>query len=146
MANFKEKHLNRSKKHLEGLNKPFNNASKRLLVKQKTIRVLLDTGLSGDLLFIRKGSQKYIPTMKRAVPQLWGTSNGTFQTKRVGVIDISFMEYSASKLVKLTPDIVEYEVGAQAPLYDLIIDKQTLHDIGTVLDLKEKTITIDSIL
>jgi len=56
-----------------------------------------------------KGSQKYIPTTKRAIPQSWGTSNGTFQTKKVGVIDISFMEYSASKSVKLTPDIVEYE-------------------------------------
>jgi hypothetical protein len=31
------------------------------------IRVLLDTGSSGDLLFIAKGSQKYIPTLKRAV-------------------------------------------------------------------------------
>ncbi len=84
--------------------------------------------------------------MKRAVPQSWGTSNGTFQTKRVGVIDISFTEYSASKSVKLTPDIVEYEVGAQAPLYNLLTGKQTLQDIGAVLDFKEKTITIDSIL
>jgi hypothetical protein len=58
-------------------------------------------------------------TMKRAVPQSWGTSNGTFQTKKVGVIDLSCMEYSASKLVKLTPDIVEYKVGAQAPLYNV---------------------------
>jgi len=130
----KKKHLNRSKKHLKGLHEPINDASRRLLVKQKTKRVLLDTGLSGDLLFIRnlfirKGSQKYMPTtMKRAVPPSWGTSNGNFQSKRVGVIDISFMEYSASKLVKLTPDIVEYKVGAQAPLYDLIIGKQTLHN------------------
>jgi hypothetical protein len=54
--------------------------------------------------------------MKRAIAQLWGTSNGTFQKKKVGVIDISFSEYSASKLVKLTPDIVEYEAGAQPPL------------------------------
>jgi len=84
--------------------------------------------------------------MKRAIAQSWDTSNGTFQTKKVGVIDISFMEYSASKPVKLTPDIVEYEVGAQAPLYDLIIGKQTLHDIGAVLDFREKTITIESIL
>ena len=58
--------------------------------------------------------------MNRAIAQSWGASNGTFQTKKVGVIDISFTEYSASKSVKLTPDIVEYEVGAQAPLYDLI--------------------------
>ena len=56
------------------------------------------------------------------------------------------MEYSASKSITLTPDIVEYEKGAQAPLYDLIIGKQTLNDIGEVLDFKEKTIAIDSIL
>jgi hypothetical protein len=140
------KWLNPKKTHLKRLYEPDNNASKRLLVKQKTIRVLLDAGSSGDLLFIKKGSQKNIPTMKRVVPQSWGTSNGTFQTKRVGAIDISFMEYSASKLVKLNPDIVEYKKGAQAPLYDLIIGKQTLHDIAAVLDFKEKTITIDSII
>ncbi len=55
--------------------------------------------------------------------------------KKVGTIDISFMEYSASKSVKLTP--VEYEIGAQAPLYNLIISKQTLHDIGAVLDKRK---------
>jgi hypothetical protein len=144
--NSKKKDLNQSNKHLNGLSEPVSNVSERLIVKQKSIRVLLDTGLSGDLLFIRKGSQKYIPTMKRAVPQSWGTSNGTFQTKKVGTIDISFVEYSASKSVCLTPDIVEYEVRAPSPLYDLIIGKQTLHNIGAVLDFKEKTITIDSTL
>jgi len=146
--NSKKKALNRPKKHLKGLRESIGDASKGLLVKQKTTRVLLDTGSSGDLLFIKKGSQKYIPTMKRAIAQSWGTSNGTFQMKKVGMIDISFTEYSASKSVKLTPDIVEYEdkVGAQAPLYNLIIGKQTLHDIGAVLDFREKTITIDSIL
>ncbi len=107
---------------------------------------MIDTGSSGDLLFIKKGSQKYIPNVKRAVPQLWGTSNITFQTKKVGTIDISFIEYSASKSVRLTPDIVEYKVGAPSHLYKLIIGKQTLHNIGAVLDFKEKTITIDSIL
>ncbi len=84
--------------------------------------------------------------MKRAAPQSWGTSNGTFLTKKVDEIDISFTEYSTSKSVHLTPDIVEYDTEANAPLYDLIIGKQSLHDIGTVLDFKEKAITIDSIL
>ncbi len=76
--------------------------------------------------------------MKRAVPQLWGTSNGTFQTKKVGTTDVSLMEYSTSKSVCLIPDIVEYKVGVPSPLYDLIIGKQTLHNIGVVLDFKEK--------
>jgi hypothetical protein len=83
--------------------------------------------------------------VKRNVPQSWGTSNGTFQTKKVGDINISFVEYSASKSV-LTPDIVEYDAGANAPMYDLIIGKQTLHDIGAVLDFKDRSITIDIIL
>ncbi len=61
-------------------------------------------------------------------------------------MDTSFLEYSASKSVCLTPDIVEYEVGAPSPLQDLIIGKQTLHNISVVLDFKEKTMTIDSIL
>jgi hypothetical protein len=56
-----------------------------------------------------------------------------FKQKKVGRIDISFMEYSTSKLVCLTPDIVEYEVGAPSPFYDLIIGKKTLQDIGFFL-------------
>ena len=31
-------------------------------------------------------------------------------------------------------------------MYDLIIGKQTLHDLGVVLDFKKKTIQIDEIL
>ncbi len=144
--NSKKKHLNRSLKHPNKLNERVSDIRERLIVKQKTIRVLLDTGSSGDLLFVRKGSQKYIPTLKRVVPQSWGTSNGTFKDKKVGEITLSFAEYSLSKSVRLTPDIVEYDTGATTPLYDLIIGKQTLHDIGAVLDFKEKTITIDGIL
>jgi hypothetical protein len=140
--NSKKKCLNRPLKCHDGLSESVSDTSERLIVKQKTIRVLLDTGSSGDLLFVRKGSQKYIPTMKRAVPQSWGTSNGTFKRNKVGEVTLSFVEYSQSKSVHLTPDIVEYEAGATSPLYDLIIGKQTLHDIRAVLDFKEKTITI----
>jgi len=142
----KKKHLNRSLKHHDDLSESVSNPSERLIMKQKTIRVLLDTGSSGDLLFVRKESQKYIPTTKRAVSQSWGTSNGTFKTNKVSEVTLSFVEYSLSKSIHLTPDIVEYKAGATAPLYDLIISKQTLHEIGAVLDFKEKTITMDNIL
>jgi hypothetical protein len=99
-------------------------------VKHKTIRVLLDSGSSGDVLFMKKGSSKCISVVKQVVPQLWGTSNGTFITVRVGDIEISFVEYSASKMVRLQPDIVEYSPGDQAPMYDLIIGKQTINNLG----------------
>jgi hypothetical protein len=56
------KWLNPKKKHIKGLYEPNSDASKRLLVKQKTIRVLLNTGLSGDLLFIKKDLKStYLP-------------------------------------------------------------------------------------
>jgi hypothetical protein len=84
--------------------------------------------------------------VKQVVPQSWGTSNGTFITDRVGDIEISFVEYSASKKVRLQPDIVEYSPGDQAPMYDLIIGKQTMHDKGVKMDFQEKTIIIDKIL
>jgi hypothetical protein len=109
---------------------PDLGVSSGLYIKNKTIRVLLDSGLSGDLLFMKKGSSKCISIVKRVVPQSWGTSNGTFVTDKVGDIEISFVEYSARKKVCLQPDIVEYSPGEQAPMYDLIIGKQTMHDLG----------------
>ena len=55
----------------------------------------------------------------------------------MGNIDISFVEYSASKKVRLQPDIVEYSPGDQAPMYDLIIGKQTMHNLGVKLSIDE---------
>ncbi len=84
--------------------------------------------------------------MKQVVPQLWGTSNGTFVTNKVGTNEIYFVEYLTSKKVRLQLDIVEFCLGDQAPMYDLIIGKQTMHNLGVKLDFQEKTITIDEIL
>jgi hypothetical protein len=95
---------------------------------------------------MKKGASKCISIVKRVVPQSWGISNDTFVTDRVGNIDISFVEYLASKKVRLQPDVVEYSLGDQAPMYDLIIGKQTMHGLGVKLDFQEKTITIDEIL
>jgi hypothetical protein len=64
----------------------------------------------------------------------------------VGDIEISFVEYLASKKVCLQLDIVEYRPGDQVPMYDLIIGKQTMHNLGVELDFQGKTITIDEIL
>jgi hypothetical protein len=78
---------------------------------------------------MKRGSSKHISVVKRVVPQSWGTSKGTFITDRVGDIEISFVECSASKKVHLQPNIVEYSLGDHAPMYDLIIGKQTMHNL-----------------
>ncbi len=144
--NFTNLMLNSKNTRSDCAKTPDPSVSSGLHVKNKTIRVLLDSGSSGDLLFMKKGSSKRISIVKRVVPQLWGTSNGTFVTDKVGNIEIFFVEYSASKNVRLQPDIVEYSPGDQAPMYDLIIGKQTMHNLGVKLDFQERTITIDKIL
>ncbi len=67
---------------------------------------------------------------KVGCPSVVGLSNGTFVADKVDDIEISFVEYSASKKVHLQADVVEYSPGDQAPMYDLIIGKQTLHNLG----------------
>jgi hypothetical protein len=71
----------------------------------------------------------------------WGTSNSTFNTDKVGDIEISFVECFASKEIHLQLDIVEYNSEEQSPLYDLVTGKQTFHNLGVLLDFKEKTHT-----
>jgi hypothetical protein len=88
----------------------------KLIVESKTIRVLPDSGSSGDLLFLKKGASKHIPVIKRAGPQWWGTSNGTFVTTKVGNIEIAFVEYSSSKKALIRPDIVEYIPSTDKPM------------------------------
>ena len=72
--NSKKLDLNKSnlkQKYARSCNRPAKHdrsASKKLIVKNKTIRVLLDSGSSGDLFCMKKGASKDIPVIKRAVP------------------------------------------------------------------------------
>jgi hypothetical protein len=52
--------------------------------KKKILRVLLDTGSDGDIMFHKKGTNKPFPYLTRQVPKIWHTSNGDFQLKRTG--------------------------------------------------------------
>jgi hypothetical protein len=50
--------------------------------KQKLVRILLDSGSDGDLVFVDKDKPMLLPSSKRLVPQSWNTLNVMFQTKR----------------------------------------------------------------
>jgi hypothetical protein len=67
---------------------------------------------------------------KAGCPSVVGHFQRHLHHRQGGDIVISFVEYSASKKVFLQPDIVEYSPGDQAPMYDLIIGKQTMHNLG----------------
>ncbi len=45
--------------------------------KTKLVRVLLDSGSDGDLVFVDKDNTMLLPYSKRLVPQSWNTSMGS---------------------------------------------------------------------
>ncbi len=112
--------------------------------KQKLVRVLLDSGSDGNLVFLDKDKPMLLCSSKRLVPQLWNTLNGMFQTKRKAEIELNFFEYSDSKRYLAEPDIVEYNKNNK-PQYDLIFDFKTMKKYGIILDFKDKTITVDEV-
>ena len=121
--------------------------SSKQVSDKKTIRVLLDSGSDGDLLFHEKGTPKQFPYLTRQVPKTWHTSNGDFQTKGKGDIQLKFFQYSNTKKVLVKPDIVEYDgVKVEKPVFDLILGTQTMDELGIILDFKHKMITIDEIV
>jgi hypothetical protein len=77
--------------------------------KQKIVRVLLDSGSDGDLVFVDKDKPMLLPSSKMLVPQLWNTLNGMFHTKCKAEVELNFFEYSDSKRYLAEPDIVEYD-------------------------------------
>jgi hypothetical protein len=74
---------------------------------QKIVRVLLDSGSDGNLVFFNKDKPMLLPSSKRLIPQSWNTSNGMFQTKHKAGIELITFEYSNSKRYIVEPDIIE---------------------------------------
>ncbi len=108
------------------------------------MRVLLDSGSDGDLVFIVKDKPMLLPSSKRLVPQSWNTLNGMFQTKHKAEIELNFFEYSNSTRYLAEPDIVEYDKNNR-PQYDLILGVKTMKKNGIILDFKDKMITVDEV-
>jgi hypothetical protein len=109
------------------------------------VRVLLDSGSDGNLVFVNKDKPMLFLCLKRLVPQSWNTSNGIFQTKHKTRIELNFFEYSESKGYYSEPDVVKYNKGTK-PQNDLILGTETTKELGIMLDFKAKTITIDGII
>jgi hypothetical protein len=112
--------------------------------KQKLVRVLLDSGSDGNLVFINEDKPMLLPSLKRLVPQSWNTSNEMFQTKRKAEIELNIFKYSDSKRYLAEPDIVEYDENNK-PQYDLILGVKIMKKYGIILDFKDKMITVDEV-
>jgi hypothetical protein len=112
--------------------------------KQKLVRVLLDSGSDGNLVFVDKDKPILLPSSKTLVPQSWNTLNGMFRIKRKAEIKLNFFESSDSKRYLAEPDIVEYD-KKNRPQYNLILGVKTTKRYGIILDFKDKMITVNEV-
>ena len=112
---------------------------------KRVLRILLDSGSDGDLLFVQEGTKIDIPFKERYAPQKWRTSNGTFTTTKVGKMKLVFPEFSSSKDAYFSPDVITVPKSAPSPVYDLIIGIKSLTEIGAILNFSENTLTIDKV-
>ncbi len=106
------------------------------------MRVLLDSGSDGNLIFVNKDKPMLLLSSKWLVPHLWNNSNGMFQTKRKAEIELNFFGYSDSKRYLVETDIVEYDQNNK-PQYDPIFGVKTMKKYGIILVFKDKMITVD---
>ncbi len=112
--------------------------------KQRLVRVLLDSGSHGNLVFVDNDKPMLLPSSRKLVPQSWNTSNGMFQTKRKAEIELNFFEYSNSKRHLAELDIFEHDKNNK-PQYDLILGVKTMKKYGIIFDFKDKMITVDEV-
>ena len=124
---------------------PRSKSSYRSSQQKKLIKVLLDSGSDSDLLFIKKGSTACIPCCNRQVPLKWNTSAGTFTTKKVGKVDITFCEFDSHATHHVDANVVRLSKSDPTPMYDLILGTQTLNKLGVTLNFKDKTINMEDI-
>jgi hypothetical protein len=97
------------------------------------VRVLLDSGSDGDLVFIDKDKPMLLPSSNRLVPQSWNTLNGMFQTKQKNEIELNFFKHSDSKKYLVEPDIVEYD-KINKPQNELNRGVKNMKKYGIILD------------
>jgi hypothetical protein len=113
--------------------------------KQRLVRVLLESGYDGDLVFVSKDIPMLLPYLKRLVPWSWNSSNGIFHTRHKAQVELNFFEYSDSKRSYSEPNVVKYDKDSK-PQYDLILGTETMKEYRIILDFKSKGIIMDEII
>ncbi len=71
------------------------------------------------------------------------TSNGTFTTTKVSCLDVTFPEFSSTKLDSFKADIASVSKNDKPPIYDLIIGIKSFAKMGAILDFAKQNLTVD---
>jgi hypothetical protein len=110
--------------------------------RERTYRILLDSGSDGDIAFITEEELSKLRVTQKAYPDTWGTSNGAFKTTEVVHLNMILPEFSQAKLMSTNAD-VKIISKKDKPAYDLIIGIETLAKWRAQFDFIDRTITLD---
>ena len=92
--------------------------------RERTYRILLDSGSDGDIAFITEEELSKLRVTQKAYPDTWGTY-GTFKTKEVVHMNTILPEFSQAKVRSTNADI-KIISKKDKPAYYLIIGIETL--------------------
>jgi len=67
--------------------------------------VLFNSDSDGDIAFIYRSDKSSIKMQNRLHPQRWKTSNGIFESNKVGIIKLTLPRFSTNEVMSVTPDI-----------------------------------------
>ena len=93
-------------------------------------------------MFIKKSDKAFIDMHDRLHPHRWKTSNSISDTTKVGNVLITLLRFSISKIMPVGPDIQFINEDQPPPMYDPIIDLETLSEWKTTLNFYDETVTI----
>ena len=99
----------------------------------------------GDIIFIRVEEQPIFPEHSME-PTLWTNSMGIFNTSKQGCVELMFPQQSISNTNETTLHMVEYTSSDRQPLYTLITGRKTLSKMKDIIDFKNSTKEIDSVI
>ena len=106
--------------------------------------ILLDSGADDDIIFLPEEEVSNYDCTSLAYPNVWTTSNGSFETKEVANLNILLPEYSQSKIMSCAADVKRVK-NKKAVKYDAIIGIKTLHAWKVNMDFENKELRIDGL-
>ena len=111
----------------------------KIKTKVKHLRVLLDSGGSANLIQKRHVGQNF-KLLDSKGPVTWTTANGKFRTTKIVVPEFQLPEFDERVTIKQPFHVCDHDLG-----YDMIIGRETLAELGFIINFKTNQISWNDI-
>jgi hypothetical protein len=104
--------------------------------KPRTIRILLDSGASASIFKL-----KYLTKLRLKCNEttMWTTAAGNFTTSRISKVQFTMPELYDDRIIEW-----KVHVAKDTGVYDAVIGRDLLRELGITLNFKDNTVTWDN--